>query len=85
MEDDDEESPPLAVLIEETSLGKPEKSSRVTEGGPPVGVTIITGYLGAGKSTVRPPSELLALPYPNPSPPTFFLGRIISKSSVCNG
>ncbi|MQL88480.1 hypothetical protein Taro_021044 [Colocasia esculenta] len=62
--DDDEESPPVAIQIEEASAvrpvaasDKPESSPGLT-GGSPVGVTVITGYLGAGKSTVT------SLPHP---------------------
>lgn len=55
MEEEDED-PPLAVEINETldhqsfnqSLQKYENTDEL----PPVGVTVITGYLGAGKSTV---------------------------------
>lgn len=39
----DEEEPPLAVAIDDV----------VEHEIPPVGVTVITGYLGAGKSTVK--------------------------------
>lgn len=39
----DEEEPPLAVEIDDV----------VEHEIPPVGVTVITGYLGAGKSTVK--------------------------------
>ncbi|KAK1317018.1 hypothetical protein QJS10_CPA05g00941 [Acorus calamus] len=55
MEEDDE-APPLAVRIDETS--DRTESSRRFSGDPgvpdrgPVGITIITGYLGAGKSTL---------------------------------
>ncbi|KAK1269478.1 hypothetical protein QJS04_geneDACA005171 [Acorus gramineus] len=55
MEEDDE-APPLAVRIDGTS--DRTESSRRFSGDPgvpdraPVGVTIITGYLGAGKSTL---------------------------------
>lgn len=52
METGDGEEPPLAIAIDdvvETGLSRrpdlPETQS--------VGVTVITGYLGAGKSTVR--------------------------------
>ncbi|PKA53678.1 hypothetical protein AXF42_Ash009174 [Apostasia shenzhenica] len=57
MEDDDE-NPPLAVAIDNMSESSlPESSSRsenvgVTQEESPVGVTVITGYLGAGKSTL---------------------------------
>lgn len=55
MEEEDED-PPLAVEINETldhqsfnqSLQKYENTDEL----PPVGVTVITGYLGAGKSTL---------------------------------
>ncbi|XP_073103722.1 uncharacterized protein [Elaeis guineensis] len=57
MEEDDE-NPPLAVRIEEinednasVSLSQSE-DLRGTAGESPVGVTVITGYLGAGKSTL---------------------------------
>jgi hypothetical protein len=51
MEDDDE-CPPLAVELpaQEQSTLAPDSSSSSQ-----VGVTVITGYLGAGKSTVRFP------------------------------
>ncbi|KAL3636205.1 hypothetical protein CASFOL_020752 [Castilleja foliolosa] len=46
--EDDDELPPLAVSIDNVSVeecvGQPEAQ--------PVGVTVITGYLGAGKSTL---------------------------------
>lgn len=45
MEGEEEEEPPLAVEMCGAEL--PEDS------GVTVGVTLITGYLGAGKSTVR--------------------------------
>ncbi|XP_021997294.1 COBW domain-containing protein 1 isoform X2 [Helianthus annuus] len=48
MEDDDGE-PPLAVAINETL--DPQNHQNEDEL-PPVGVTVITGYLGAGKSTL---------------------------------
>lgn len=57
MEDDDE-NPPLAVQIVEVSDNNPSESSeqplnqRGISGESPVGVTVITGYLGAGKSTL---------------------------------
>ncbi|XP_078442730.1 cobalamin biosynthesis CobW-like protein [Wolffia australiana] len=53
--EDDEEIPPLAIPIEQEK-NRSEKSSELlqsaTEASIPVGVTIITGYLGAGKSTL---------------------------------
>lgn len=56
MDDDDDESPPLAVPIVQTSptADQPESSldSGNLPGKLPVGVTVITGYLGAGKSTL---------------------------------
>ncbi|XP_019056470.1 PREDICTED: COBW domain-containing protein 1-like isoform X2 [Tarenaya hassleriana] len=48
----DDEEPPMAVLIEPAfsyGLTTPEKERCVTVS---VGVTVITGYLGAGKSTL---------------------------------
>ena len=57
MEDDDGE-PPLAVEITKTINCEPSQPSdqsnqrcEIVEAAP-VGVTVITGYLGAGKSTV---------------------------------
>ncbi|XP_052173565.1 uncharacterized protein LOC127788921 isoform X1 [Diospyros lotus] len=57
MEDDDEE-PPLAVEISKTINCEPSQPSdqsnqrgEIAEAAP-VGVTVITGYLGAGKSTL---------------------------------
>lgn len=47
MEEEDED-PPLAVEIKQTL----DPSLQNFEQLPPVGVTVITGYLGAGKSTV---------------------------------
>ncbi|XP_050374396.1 uncharacterized protein LOC126791940 [Argentina anserina] len=44
--DDDEEAPPLAVEIDQPF------SSGPTDVDDPVGVTVITGYLGSGKSTL---------------------------------
>ena len=54
MQDDDEENPPLAVQfhqIEESSI--PQDA---------VGVTVITGYLGSGKSTVSHYYPTLPIP-----------------------
>ncbi|RWW34273.1 hypothetical protein BHE74_00007571 [Ensete ventricosum] len=58
--DDDDAAPPLAVRIgNEPDSNPPERSYRSqnvqqgTSEESPVGVTVITGYLGAGKSTVR--------------------------------
>lgn len=48
MEEEDEDSPPLAVEI----TGTLDHQSFNHEELPPVGVTVITGYLGAGKSTL---------------------------------
>lgn len=46
---EDEEDPPLAVEIGETiTAAGPHEDEGVS-----VGVTVITGYLGAGKSTVN--------------------------------
>lgn len=47
--EDEEEAPPLAVEI-----GQPVEpySSGAKDVDVPVGVTVITGYLGSGKSTV---------------------------------
>lgn len=57
MEDDDE-NPPLAVRIDDLpeqiqseSFSRSDSSMGNKED-PAVGVTVITGYLGAGKSTV---------------------------------
>jgi len=44
MEHEEDEEPPLAVQIQGNDEFVSQKSS--------VGVTLITGYLGAGKSTV---------------------------------
>lgn len=54
--EDDEEEPPLAVAINDAvSSSTPQPSARSESSlPPPVGVTVITGYLGAGKSTVSP-------------------------------
>lgn len=46
---DEEEEPPLAVEITENEFETPQPD---LEGAFPVGVTVITGYLGAGKSTL---------------------------------
>lgn len=55
MENSDEE-PPLAVEINDAvNSNQLTKSSKL----PPVGVTVITGYLGSGKSTVIYASPLL--------------------------
>ncbi|XP_058194874.1 uncharacterized protein LOC131311429 isoform X1 [Rhododendron vialii] len=56
MEYDDDEEPPLAVEINDTvgrnqSQTSDDQRRKVVEGSP-VGVTVITGYLGAGKSTL---------------------------------
>lgn len=53
--EDDEEAPPLAVEINQPTEPYPlqqSNSSGHKDGDAPVGVTVITGYLGAGKSTV---------------------------------
>ena len=47
--EDDEENPPLAVEIKEDESTS-QQSYQNDEAS--VGVTVITGYLGAGKSTV---------------------------------
>lgn len=64
--DDDDDSPPLAVPIaDESPSANPPKYSQDPQKLPgidfqsPVGVTVITGYLGAGKSTVV---VLIAIP-----------------------
>ena len=53
--EDDEEAPPLAVEIDQPtepySQQQPNSSIRIDDD-VSVGVTVITGYLGAGKSTV---------------------------------
>ncbi|KAM0961572.1 hypothetical protein FF1_020952 [Malus domestica] len=53
--EDDEEAPPLAVEIDQAtepySQQQPNSSSRIDDD-VSVGVTVITGYLGAGKSTL---------------------------------
>ncbi|KAJ4791583.1 COBW domain-containing protein 1 [Rhynchospora pubera] len=46
MEEDD--NPPIAIPMDEVSLEVPTEP----DAGAPVGVTVITGYLGAGKSTL---------------------------------
>ncbi|KAG5522456.1 hypothetical protein RHGRI_034588 [Rhododendron griersonianum] len=56
MEYDDDEEAPLAVEINDTvgrnqSQTSDDQRRKVVEGSP-VGVTVITGYLGAGKSTL---------------------------------
>lgn len=48
LEMEDEEDPPLAVEISSTITA----AERLEDDGVSVGVTVITGYLGAGKSTV---------------------------------
>lgn len=50
---DDEEEPPLAIPIERT-VEDPSQSNpeQLPDENVSVGVTVITGYLGAGKSTV---------------------------------
>ncbi|KAK3042317.1 hypothetical protein RJ639_002363 [Escallonia herrerae] len=58
MEEEEDEAPPLAVEINEAlprNLSPPSDQSNqhhTSAEGPPVGVTVITGYLGAGKSTL---------------------------------
>ncbi|KAK4263561.1 hypothetical protein QN277_028955 [Acacia crassicarpa] len=49
MEDDEEEFPPLAVQIQQDESTSQDP---VTDSKASVGVTVITGYLGAGKSTL---------------------------------
>lgn len=56
MEDDEEEEAPLAIQIEEILEPYPHEQSnsrRPENDDVCVGVTVITGYLGAGKSTVK--------------------------------
>lgn len=48
--EDDEETPPLAVQIDQSVQSVSNDNDDVS-----VGVTVITGYLGAGKSTVSFP------------------------------
>ncbi|XP_034201264.1 COBW domain-containing protein 1 isoform X2 [Prunus dulcis] len=53
--EDDEEAPPLAVEIDQPTEPYPQQQSNSSghkDGDAPVGVTVITGYLGAGKSTL---------------------------------
>ncbi|KVI05504.1 COBW domain-containing protein 1 [Cynara cardunculus var. scolymus] len=54
--EEEEEDPPLAVEINETldhkSFNQSLQEHENVEEFPPVGVTVITGYLGAGKSTL---------------------------------
>lgn len=54
--EDDEGEPPLAVEINDatghSATGVSEKRPETSDEVPPVGVTVITGYLGAGKSTL---------------------------------
>ncbi|BFG16797.1 hypothetical protein CerSpe_030710 [Prunus speciosa] len=53
--EDDEEAPPLAVEIDQPKEPYPQQQSNSSghkDGDAPVGVTVITGYLGAGKSTL---------------------------------
>lgn len=70
MEEDGKE-PPLAVEITAAvNESIPHPSTQInhqpeTTDAPPVGVTVITGYLGAGKSTVKFLSFYLPL---SPSP-----------------
>lgn len=54
---EDEEDPPLAVEIGETITA----AERHEDDGVSVGVTVITGYLGAGKSTVKSPMNIFHL------------------------
>ncbi|XP_054825734.1 uncharacterized protein LOC129323168 isoform X2 [Prosopis cineraria] len=55
MEDDEEEGPPIAIQIqqEESTSHYSDSDSKAS-----VGVTVITGYLGAGKSTVSFPRRI---------------------------
>lgn len=63
MEHDGDEEPPLAISIDDVVDNKTQPILRVEQDddnqlpdlpeAQPVGVTVITGYLGAGKSTVR--------------------------------
>ena len=56
----EEDDAPLAVELEEIVPVKPSSShSKQLQGEDvPVGVTVITGYLGSGKSTVKSPHNL---------------------------
>ena len=49
MEIEEDEDAPLAVEINQTTFNNQNTDHEL----PPVGVTVITGYLGAGKSTVN--------------------------------
>lgn len=49
---DEEEEPPLAVEITETGSTDPQPPNPLENDDVTVGVTVITGYLGAGKSTL---------------------------------
>jgi len=50
--EDDEEEPPLAIQIDEEIK---HSTQRPPNDDVSVGVTVITGYLGSGKSTVKTP------------------------------
>ncbi|XP_059655709.1 uncharacterized protein LOC132302787 isoform X1 [Cornus florida] len=52
MMEDDEEGPPLAVEIDDHYLSRPTDQRHQNAEASSVGVTVITGYLGAGKSTL---------------------------------
>ncbi|CAK9186190.1 unnamed protein product [Ilex paraguariensis] len=50
--EDEEEEPPLAVEINQIIESQPSDQRLENTEASPVGVTVITGYLGAGKSTL---------------------------------
>jgi hypothetical protein len=50
---DDDDCPPLAVELPPQANFPPAPASSPNSVSAPVVVTVITGYLGAGKSTVR--------------------------------
>jgi hypothetical protein len=50
---DDDDCAPLAVELPPQANFPPAPASSSNSVSAPVGVTVITGYLGAGKSTVR--------------------------------
>ena len=67
--DEDDEEPPLAIAMNETIDQNPSQPSHQSNQqpeiakAPPVGVTVITGYLGAEKSTVISSFHFLLILY----------------------
>lgn len=74
--DADDDVPPLAIRVREETIQPISSETASVE--TPVGVTVITGYLGAGKSTVRfPPNRRKSMV------PAVFLLIFVGKLGLC--